>query len=74
MKKIKETFLKKYAVWEYVAFAGGLVLFGNAIKQIVLGQYTDISTVAAIALSGLVLMASPVLYIKLFKQNTGLDQ
>ena len=74
MNKIKESLVKKYAVWEYVAFAGGLILFGYAIWEIVLEQYDNIWLTAGIALAGLVLMASPMLYVKLFKRKTGLDR
>ena len=74
MTKLKETFLKKYAVWQYIAFAGGLVLFGYGIWEIVLEQYDDIWLTAGIALAGLILMASPMLYVKLFRRKTDLDR
>ena len=73
MKRIKETFLKRYMVWQYIAFAGGLVLFGYGIWEIVLEQYDNIWLTAGIALAGLILMASPMLYVKLFKRKTDLD-
>ncbi len=74
MKKIKETFLKKYSVWEYIAFLGGLILFGHAIREVVLKNYESIMVVGGIALAGLVLMASPLLYVKLFNRRTGLEE
>ena len=73
MKKTKQTFLRKYDLWEYVAFAGGLILFGYTIWEIVLEQYENIWLTAGIALAGLILMASPMLYVKLFKRKTDLD-
>ncbi len=73
MNKIKESFLKKYSVWEYIAFLGGLILFGYAIREVVLETYENISIIGAIALAGLVLMAAPILYIKLFNRRTGLE-
>jgi len=72
MNKTKETFLKKYSVWEYIAFLGGLILFGYAISEVVLEAYEDIVLVGVVALVGLVLMAAPILYVRLFNDRVGL--
>lgn len=74
MQKIKETFLKKYSVWEYIAFLGGLVLFGYAIREVVTESYENLNVVGVVALVGLVLMAAPMLYVKLFNHKTGLEE
>jgi len=57
-----------------VGFLGGLVLFGYAIREVVTESYENLNVVGVVALVGLVLMAAPMLYVKLFNRRAGLEE
>gem|GEM_PF-5003642 len=57
-----------------MGFLGGLVLFGYAIREVVTESYENLNVVGVVALVGLVLMAAPMLYVKLFNRRAGLEE
>ena len=77
MEKFKETFLKKYGIWEYVfAVLGFLILF-RVGKWFWLTNFEDYSwevigfVVLAMAL-GLMLMGAPLAMLEWARKKTGL--
>ena len=72
MGKLRETFMKKYGLWEYVLFFGGLLIFGKLVYQFM----TD--TIDGDALDGIALVLSilmmglPLAILEFARKKAGL--
>ena len=78
MKDLKETFLKKYGVSEYVLFVFGLLLAGRATYSMVVLNFKDttwleIGFISTIFFLGVLAFSAPKFLVDLAKKKTGHD-
>lgn len=79
MGDLKETFMKKYGVWEYLLFLGGALMFGRVIYMFMIGRYDDAESIAdlavpigALALS-ILMFAIPMTLIDAVRKKAGIE-
>ena len=78
MKDLKETYLKKYGVWEYVLFLIGLALAGRSVYSIIIA---DFKTITAIEIGviilflclGILSFAAPLTMLDIARKKAGME-
>lgn len=71
-QRIRETLMKKYKAWEYIAFFGGFALFMYAVAEIIRETYTDIWTPVGVSGLGILFMGFPKLTARIIKKKAGI--
>lgn len=76
MGNLRETFLKKYGVWEYVLFLFGIALSGRATYSMVIlnfkeTSWLEIAFITSIFLLGILAFSAPKYLVGLAKKKTG---
>ena len=77
MKSIKETFLKKYGVWEYVVFFVGAVILGRVLFSIIVADFKnmtieEIGIIILFLSLGIIAIAAPLTILEFARKKAGL--
>ena len=75
---LKETFLKKYGVWEYVLFIVGLAFLGRVVYSVVIADFKNITweEIAIIVFFfslGVLSVSKPLSILDLARKKAGLE-
>ncbi|MFC0605909.1 hypothetical protein [Winogradskyella pulchriflava] len=73
---IKETFLKKYGIWEYILFIFGIALAGRATYSMVVlnfkeTSWLEIAFITTTFFLGVLAFSAPKFLVDLAKRKTG---
>lgn len=78
MDKIRETFLKKYGVWEYVLFLVGLAILGRVVYSIIFADFKtmtweEIGIITLFFAIGVLAVAKPLAIADYARKKAGLE-
>lgn len=78
MGNLKETFLKKYGVWEYVLIIIGILVCYSPIRYLILIDFENaswevITIVIFVLLFGILLIAAPLSILDYGRKKLGLE-
>ena len=78
MDKIRETFLKKYGVWEYVLFLVGLAILGRVVYSIIVADFKamtweEIGIITLFFAIGVLAVAKPLAIADYARKKAGLE-
>ncbi len=78
MKNLKETFLKKYGVPEYVLFLVGLAILSRVVYSIIIADFkdmtwTEIGIITLFLCLGVLAVAKPLAIIEYAKKKAGIE-
>lgn len=79
MDKIKETFLKKYGVWEYVLFLVGIAFLGRVVYSVVIADFKnmtwdEIGIITLFLALGVLAVAKPMAIADYARKKVGLEK
>jgi len=79
MDKIRETFLKKYGVWEYLLFIVGLAILGRVVYSIIIADFKtmtweEIGIIILFFALGVLAVAKPLALADYARKKVGLDK
>jgi hypothetical protein len=77
MEKLKETFLKKYGIWEYVLFLVGLAFLGRIVYSVIVADFKnmtwdEISAIILFFALGVLAISRPLAILELGRKQLGL--
>ncbi|XRE42207.1 hypothetical protein ACIVBQ_000411 [Tenacibaculum discolor] len=77
MNKLKETFLKKYGVWEYVVFFVGAVILGRVLFSIIVADFKnmtieEIGVIILFLSLGIISVGAPLTILEFARKKAGL--
>ncbi|MBL87195.1 MAG: hypothetical protein CMO82_11115 [Winogradskyella sp.] len=78
MDKIRETFLKKYGVWEYVLFLVGIAILGRVVYSIIIADFKtmtwdEIGIIILFLSLGVLAVAKPLAIADYARKKVGLE-
>ena len=78
MDKIRETFLKKYGIWEYLLFIVGLAILGRVVYSIVIADFKtmtweEIGIIILFFALGVLAVAKPLALADYARKKVGLE-
>ena len=78
MENIKETFLKKYGIWEYILFLIGLAFSGRVVYSFVIADFKtltleEIGIMILFLCLGILAFAAPLKLLEFARKRVGME-
>tara|TARA_R100000789_G_C2945718_1_gene133490 strand:- start:10 stop:255 length:246 start_codon:yes stop_codon:yes gene_type:complete len=78
MSNLKETFLKRYGVWEYVLFLIGLGMLGRVLYSVIIADFKnmtieEIGVIILFFALGILAIAAPLTLLDFARKKAGMQ-